>query len=110
VKVSYSLTKTTMMVRFTFSAKTVGVSSLSIGLLSSVLNTYMTQTTMTDWTPDTIKALRTARRQSQSEFGQEIYRTTPGAAQRRVSDLERGVREPRTAEKRTLDRMEAGEI
>lgn len=63
-----------------------------------------------DWTPDRITALRNARSQSQTEFGLALLDTTPGYAQKRVSQLERGDADPTAAERRTLQRMAEGEI
>jgi len=65
---------------------------------------------MTDWPPDRIRSLRERREQTQTAFGLDIYATNEGSAQRRVSDLERGVRTPKTAEVRTLERMKDGEV
>jgi DNA-binding transcriptional regulator YiaG len=62
------------------------------------------------WTPERIESLRKGRDQSQTDFGLDLMDTTPGYAQRRVSDLERGEREPTAAERRTLDRMAKGEV
>jgi len=64
----------------------------------------------TDWTPDRITALRNARSQSQTEFGLALLDATPGHAQNRVSRLERGKAKPTAAERRTLQRMDEGEI
>ena len=64
----------------------------------------------TDWTPDRITALRNVRSQSQTEFGLALLDSTLGHAQNRVSRLERGKAEPTAAERRTLQRMENGEI
>lgn len=63
-----------------------------------------------DWTADDVQALRTERGQSQTAFGLELYDTTDGTAQSRVSEIERGDRQPSSAVRRTLQRMEEGEI
>jgi len=63
-----------------------------------------------EWTADNVQALRTERGQSQTAFGLELYDTTEGTAQSRVSEIERGDREPSSAVRRTLQRMEEGEI
>jgi len=63
-----------------------------------------------DWTPSRIIALRNARSQSQTEFGMELLDATPGYAQKRVSQLENRERTPTAAERRTLNRMQKGEI
>jgi DNA-binding transcriptional regulator YiaG len=70
----------------------------------------MPQARSDTWTPDRIKCLREGRDQSQTDFGLDLMDTSPGYAQRRVSDLERGERKPTAAERRTLDRMAAGEV
>lgn len=63
-----------------------------------------------DWTADDVQALRVERGQSQTAFGLELYDTTEGTAQSRVSEIERGDRDPSSAVRRTLQRMEEGEI
>jgi len=70
----------------------------------------MPQTRDTDWTPARIEALRQRRGQSQTEFGLELYAGDGAQAQVRVSELERGERQPTLAIERTLDRMEEGAI
>lgn len=63
-----------------------------------------------EWTADDVQALRVERGQSQTAFGLELYDTTEGTAQSRVSEIERGDRDPSSAVRRTLQRMEEGEI
>jgi transcriptional regulator with XRE-family HTH domain len=63
-----------------------------------------------NWTGRQVKNLRIQRGQSQTAFGLELYDTTDGTAQSRVSEIERGDRQPSSAVRRTLQRMEEGEI
>jgi len=63
-----------------------------------------------DMDPDTIKSLRKQRDQSQTEFGLELGDYSENYAQKRVSQLESGKETPTAAERRTLQRMEEGEI
>lgn len=60
---------------------------------------------MTEINPDKIKEIRKKRGQTQTEFGLEIYDTTPGTAQKLVSQLENGIIEPGKAASRTLKRL-----
>lgn len=62
------------------------------------------------WYPEQIKNLRHERSQTQQEFGLELMDTMPSYAQKRVSELERGIDTPTSAERRTLERMGNGEI
>jgi len=62
------------------------------------------------WTPDRIRTLREDRGDSQAAFGLELLDSSEGYAQKRVSQLERGQKEPTAAERRTLQRMEEGDI
>ena len=61
-------------------------------------------------TPDEINALRKARQQSQKAFGLDLLDCTKTYAQKRVSQLENGHKEPTAAERRTLQRMADGQI
>jgi transcriptional regulator with XRE-family HTH domain len=58
-----------------------------------------------NWTPDQIKDLRQRRRETQAEFGLQIYDTSKGTAQRLVSDLERGKMKPGSAARKSLWRL-----
>jgi DNA-binding transcriptional regulator YiaG len=59
---------------------------------------------------DTIKSLRRQRSQSQTEFGLELGDYSDSYAQKRVSHLESGEETPTAAERRTLQRIEEGQI
>jgi DNA-binding transcriptional regulator YiaG len=59
---------------------------------------------------DTIRQIREKRDQDQTEFGLEIYDTTPGTAQKLVSDLENENIRPGKAAIKTIRRMQRGEI
>jgi transcriptional regulator with XRE-family HTH domain len=65
---------------------------------------------MSEWNSKQIRQLREQRDQNQTEFGKEIFSTTPRTAQKLISKLETGKMSPGTATIRTLDRMEQGEI
>jgi transcriptional regulator with XRE-family HTH domain len=70
----------------------------------------MPQPRDTDFTPQEIRDLREHRGQSQTEFGLDLYAGDEAQAQVRVSELERGERQPTLPIERTLDRMEEGAI
>jgi len=57
-----------------------------------------------------IREIRRERGQNQTEFGLELYETTPGTAQKLVSDLESENIRPGKACLRTLQRMRNDEI
>jgi len=79
--------------------------------LTSCLDFNSTQAvTSPTWYPERIKKLRHSRSQTQEEFGLELMDTMPSYAQKRVSELERGIDTPTSAERRTLQRMDEGEI
>lgn len=64
-----------------------------------------------DFSPGRIKELRKERSQKQVEFGKEIYDLEDEhMLQVYVSKLETGSRAPNSAVRRTLQRMEEGEI
>jgi transcriptional regulator with XRE-family HTH domain len=64
----------------------------------------------TDWTPDHIKRLRSARGQTQAAFGLDLCDVDEDSAQTIVSRLERGKVQPSACMRRTFQRMESGEI
>ena len=70
----------------------------------------MPQTRDTAFPPLRIRDLRRQRGQTQEEFGLDLYAGDGPQAQVRVSELERGEREPTLAIERTLERMEEGAI
>ena len=57
-----------------------------------------------------IRRLRNDRQQSQKAFGLDLLDCTKAYAQKRVSQLENGHKEPTAAERRTLQRMADEEI
>lgn len=57
-----------------------------------------------------IRRIRTNRNQNQTEFGQDLADWSASTAQRKVSDLERGVSEPTAAMRKTLQRMDEGTL
>jgi len=59
---------------------------------------------------DTIRQIREERGQNQTEFGLDIYQTTPGTAQKLVSQLEDEIIQPGKAALKTLIRMQNGQV
>ena len=63
-----------------------------------------------DFSSDQIRELREERGASQTGFGLDLLDCTKAYAQKRVSQLENGHKEPTAAERRTLQRMADEEI
>jgi len=63
-----------------------------------------------EFSPERIRQLRERRGASQTAFGLGLLDCSKGYAQKRVSQLENGRAEPTAAERRTLQRMDEGEI
>jgi len=59
---------------------------------------------------DTIRQIREDRGQTQTEFGLDIYQTTPGTAQKLVSKMEDESIQPGKAALKTLIRMQNGQV
>lgn len=64
-----------------------------------------------EWTPGKIRRLRERRGQTQVEFAKDLYDLEDEhTLQVYVSRMETGSREPTSAVRKTLERMEKGEI
>lgn len=69
--------------------------------------------TKDDWTPERIRALRHERGQTQLEFGRDLMSSPTGSdasIAKTVSQLETGRHGISRYARRTLERMEAGEL
>lgn len=62
-----------------------------------------------EWTPERIRSLREEYDETQTTFGLRIFATTPGTAQRKMSQLESGDIRVSAAIVKHLQRLDSGQ-